>query len=72
MFTIHSKYRNANQNNAYILSYPSRNGKDQWTNLQQILESMWERGKLHSLLVGLQTRAISLTNSHRAKNTSTT
>jgi hypothetical protein len=33
MFVIPNKYRNANQNNLEILSYPSRNGKDQQNDL---------------------------------------
>lgn len=72
MFIIYSNYRSANQNNFGILSYPSQNGKDQWTNLQQMLECKWERENLHSLLVALQTVAISSDTSQKAKNRLTT
>ena len=63
MLNITHSQRNANQNHNEVPSHVGQNGCYQKVYKQQMLESVWRKGNLLTLLVGMQTGATTMENS---------
>ena len=62
-FNITHYQRNANQNHNEVPSYVGQNGCHQKLYKQYMLERVWRKGNLFTLLVGIQTSTATMENS---------
>jgi len=63
MFNITHYQRNANQNHSEVPSHASQNGCYQKVYKQQMLERVWRKGNLFTVLVEMQASTATMENS---------